>query len=198
MRVVKRGKMLRLRKSNQLQAGNSIEEIIEFCEGYREDLIMYCQQLFDFDSETTKDCVQETYVALTESLMKGIKIHNYKAWLYKVLFRFGEKEVKKKRKRNEYDFFDNEEKDKAIKNALFYTPDYVDNMISDESIAKASFDILNSLTENEKELYYAYYCEHKKLLEIALEFGVSLDAIKKRNERLKRKLEDLADNFEDY
>lgn len=188
-----------LRKKKSLQSEvNSIDEIMETCESYRKDLMMYCQQFFGFDHETTEDCVQEAYVALAESLMKGIKIHNYRAWLYKVVIRYGDKELKKKIKRNEYEFTNNEEKDNVIENSLSYKPNYVDDMISDERISKVSFEILNSLTENEKELYYAYYCERKKLSEIALEFGISLDAVKKRNERLKKKLEELVDNFEDF
>lgn len=177
---------------------NGVDDILEACESYREKLIQYCQNFFGFDRETAADCVQEAYVALVENLKKGIKIHNYRAWLYKVVVRCGDKELKKKIKRNEYEFTNNEKKDKVIENLLSYNPNYVDYMISDERISKVSFDILNSLTENEKELYYAYYCERKKLSEIAIEFGISLDAVKKRNERLKKKLENKVKKFKDF
>lgn len=200
MSVMKRGTMFtRLQKNNQLHTeSNSIEEVIGICEGYRESLVVYCQSYFEFDYDTAADCVQEAYVALSKSLLNGTKINNYKAWLYKVVTNYGNKEIKKRIKRNEYEFIDSEEKEKAIENALSFTPDYVENMISDAKIKKAWLHIVDSLNKDEKTLYFDYYCEHKKLEEIALKLGISIDAVKKRNERLKKKLEDKARKYKDY
>lgn len=188
-----------LQNKNPLQNEiNNIDEVIEICEGYRESLIEYCQSYFEFDYETAADCVQEAYVALSKSLMQGKKIHNYKAWLYKVVTNYGNKEIKKIIKRNEYEFTDSEEKKKVIENTSSFTPDYADEMISDEKIKKAWLEIINSLEKDERTLYFEYYCEHKRLAEIALKLGISIDAVKKRNERLKKKLKTMAGKYKDF
>lgn len=177
---------------------HNIDEVIEICEGYRESLIEYCKSYFKFDYETAADCVQEAYVALSKNLIQGTKIHNYKAWLYKVVTNYGSKEIKKIIKQNEYEFIDSKEKEKSIENASSFTPDYVEEMISDEKIKKAWLEIINSLKKDERTLYIEYYCEHKKLAEIALELGISIDAVKKRNERLKKKLKTMAGKYKNF
>lgn len=175
-----------------------VDKIMESCACYREKLVEHCRLYFGYDYETAADCVQEAYAALIKSLKRGKKIQNYKGWLYKVTLNQKKQEIKKEIKRNEYAFADSDEKERAIENELSYTPDYLDEMISDESIEKAAMQIISSLSGEERKLYFAYYCAHKKLSEIAQEFGISVDAVKKRHERLKKRIEEKVKNFEDF
>jgi RNA polymerase sigma factor (sigma-70 family) len=96
--------------------------------------------------------------------------------------------VKDKIKRNEYNFTDNEEKDKVIENALSYEPDYVESMISDETIDERAMIILSSLNDNEKALYLAHYIDKKNLKEIADDIGISHTAVRQRHVELKKKI----------
>lgn len=175
---------------------NNIDIVFNQCEEYRTQLIKYCCQYSHCDYEDACDCVQSAYASLYENLVNGVKINSHKAWLYKVTINNSKKTIKDKIKRNEYDFFDNEEKDKILENTLQYNPDYVDNMITDNEIEKQAIKIITSLNEEDKNLYLEYYCKNKKLEEIAEDIKISPQALKKRHQRLKEKIRKKAKEFE--
>ena len=156
----------------------SIDKIMEDCERYRKDLIRYCHQFFE------------------ESLNNGIEIKNYKSWLYAVVLNYKNKVMKDKIKRNEFIFTDNEEKDVVIENSKPYNPDYIDQMTTDKIIEEQALHIISQLNPDEKELYILYYWKHKKLKDIAIELNVTHATIRKRHEKLKKKLNSKIKNFE--
>ena len=162
----------------------SIDKIMEDCERYRKDLIRYCHQFFEYEYEYAEDCVQEAYVALLEILNNGVVL-NYK-----------NKVMKDKIKRNEFVFTDNEEKDVVIENSKPYNPDYIDQMTTDKMIEEQALHIISQLNPDEKELYILYYWKHKKLKDIAIELNVTHATIRKRHEKLKKKLNSKIKNFE--
>lgn len=176
----------------------SVEETMNYCEQYREQLIQYCSQYFDYEYEYAEDCVQDAYVALLENLNNGVEIKNYKSWLYAVVLNYKNKTIKDKIKRNEFDFADNEEKDEAIENSKSYNPDYIDQMTTDKMIEEQALHIISQLDPDEKELYISYYWKHKKLKDIATELNVTHDTIRKRHEKLKKKLNKKIKDFENF
>lgn len=184
-------------KNNALTQEN-IDVIMADCEQYRSQLIKYCLQYFECEYEHAEDCVQDAFVALYENLKKGIEIHNYKSWLYSVTLNYKNKAIKDKIKRNEYEFTDNEEKDTTINNAISYNPDYVDSMVSDETIEERAIHIISKLKPDEKKLFKLYYWEHKKLKEIAELLGITYDTVRKRHEKLKKKIIKMIKEYEDY
>ena len=184
-------------KNNALTQEN-IDVIMADCEQYRNQLIKYCLQYFECEYEHAEDCVQDAFVALYENLKKGIEIHNYKSWLYSVTLNYKNKAIKDKIKRNEYEFTDNEEKDTAINNAISYNPDYVDSMVSDDTIEERAIHIISKLKPDEKKLFKLYYWEHKKLKEIAELLGITYDTVRKRHEKLKKKIIKMIKEYEDY
>lgn len=173
-----------------------IDKIINDCEIYRKDLIRYCLQYFEFEYEVAEDCVQEAYVALYESLCSGIEISNYKSWLYKVVLNYKNKTIGDKIKRYEQDFKDSEEKENTINNSLVYEPDYVEQIVTDETIEKRMLIILSALNKNERYLYIAHYHKHKNFKEIAEEMGISHTAARQRHVELKRKIIDMIKEYE--
>ncbi|MGN0527335.1 MAG: RNA polymerase sigma factor [Acutalibacteraceae bacterium] len=185
-------------QKNNALTQESIDAIIVDCEQYRKQLIEYCLQYFECEYEYAEDCVQNAYVALYESLKKGIKINNCKSWLYSVTLNYKNKVIKDKIVRNEYDFTDNEEKDNTINNAISYNPDYIDSMVSDKTIEERAIRIISTLNPNEKKLFKLYYWEHKKLKEIAEILGITYDTVRKRHEKLKKKIIKMIKEFEDY
>ena len=184
-------------KNNALTQEN-IDVIMADCEQYRNQLIKYCLQYFECEYEHAEDCVQDAFVALYENLKKGIEIHNYKSWLYSVTLNYKNKAIKDKIKRNEYEFTDNEEKDTTINNAISYNPDYVDSMVSDETIEERAIHIISKLKPDEKKLFKLYYWEHEKLKEIAEVLGITYDTVRKRHEKLKKKIIKMIKEYEDY
>lgn len=185
-------------KSKNTDTSMSVEETMNYCEQYREQLIQYCSQYFDYEYEYAEDCVQDAYVALLENLNNGVEIKNYKSWLYAVVLNYKNKTIKDKIKRNEFDFADNEEKDKAIENSKSYNPDYIDQMTTDIMIEEQALHIISQLDPDEKELYISYYWKHKKLKDIATELNVTHDTIRKRHGKLKKKLNEKIKNFKDF
>lgn len=165
-----------------------VNEIMEDSAVYRERLIKHCLLHFDYDRDLAEDCVQEAYLALYDSLTRGVEIGNIRAWLYKVAINYGKKAIKDRLRRNEYDFADNEEKDSIMENVLTYEPDYIDNMISDETVEEIALKIIASLDENDKALFVSRYRDKKTFVEIASELDISSDLARKRHEKLKKKI----------
>lgn len=175
---------------------NNINKIMEDCKIYREKLIQHCQLHFQLGYEDACDCVQDTYVALYENLLKGIKISNYRAWLYQVTMNYNNKIIRDKLKRNEYDFLNNEDKDKAIENNLYYNPDYVDNMVTDETIEKRAVKIVSSLNKDEQNLYIAHYWKQQSFVEISKSLGLDSSTVGKRHAKLKKKILKMIKDYE--
>lgn len=175
---------------------NNINKIMEDCEIYREKLIQHCQLHFQLGYEDACDCVQDTYVALYENLLKGIKISNYRAWLYQVTMNYNNKIIRDKLKRNEYDFLNNGDKDKAIENNLYYNPDYVDNMVTDETIEKRAVKIVSSLNKDEQNLYIAHYWKQQSFVEISKSLGLDSSTVGKRHAKLKKKILKMIKDYE--
>ena len=183
-------------KSKKADSLLSVDEIMNACEQYREQLIQYCSQYFDYEYAYAEDCVQDAYVALLENLNNGIEIKNYKSWLYAVVLNYKNKAIRDKIKRNESDFTDSEEKDTVIQNAISYNPDYIDKLTTDKMIEEQALHIISQLNGDEKELYISYYWKHKKLKDIANDLNITHDTVRKRHEKLKKKLNDKIKEFE--
>lgn len=130
--------------------------------------------------------------------MHGVKISNHKAWLYKVTLNCGKKSVKEKIRRNKYDFEDNEKKEYVLENILQYNPDYIENMVTDKEIEKQAVKIISSLSNEEQILYIEYYCKHRKIKDIAQTTNVSSQTLKKRHQRLKKKINKQIKKFEKF
>ena len=188
--------MKKIKFNNKEQKDKKIENIINDCEQYREQLIRYCQQYFDYDYGTAEDCVQSAYLALVENLSRGIIITNYKSWLYKVVLNLKNKALKDKIKRNEFEFYDNEVKDQVLNNAITYEPDFVENMITDETIEERMMIILSSLNKNEQYLYFAHYRDKKNLKVVAQEMGISHSAARQRHVELIKKIKKMIKEYE--
>ena len=181
--------------SNLIDKDN-ISKIIEDCEIYRKKLIQHCQLHFKLSYEDACDCVQNTYVALYENLLRGIEIRNYRAWLYQVTMNYNNKIIRDKLKRNEYDFLNNEDKDFAIENSLFCNPDYADNMITEETIKERAVKIISSLNKDERGLYIAHYWKGQSFAEIGESLGLDSSTVRKRHAKLKKKILKMIQEYE--
>lgn len=184
------------KNSSEKSIDKSIDKIMEECEQYRKDLSRYCSQFFGFEPEYAEDCVQDAYVALLENLKTGIEIKNYKSWLYKVVLNYKNKAIKDKIKRNQLEFLDNEKKDETLNNVLYYEPDFVENMITDETIEERMLKILSSLNKDEQYLYFAHYHDKKNFKIIAQEMGISHTAARQRHVELTKKIKKIIKEYE--
>lgn len=188
--------IIKLKHKPLFHKKDKIDEIMEECEQYRKDLIRYCSQFFEFEYHYAEDCVQDAYIALYDNLSQGIEISNYKSWLYKVVLNYKNKAIKDKIRRNELDFLDNEEKDQVLNNTLSYEPDFVESMITEETIEERMMIILSSLNKNEQYLYFAHYHDKKNLKIIAQEMGISHTAARQRHVELTKKIKKMINEYE--
>lgn len=174
----------------------NVNKIIEECNAYRQQLIEYCMHYLKV-YEDAQDCVSYAYISLVETLEQGTQIASPKAWLYKVAINKAIRMNKENNRRKENDYQDSSIKDDVIENSVSYDPDYVENMIDDNQIARCAVKIIQSLSDDEYLLYDRYYRKNKKLYEIALELKLSPATVRKRHQRLKEKLRTLVDNAEE-
>ena len=193
-----RGKNLReiLKSNSSPPDSKEIRKAIEECDAYREKLIKHCRLRFDYDRETAEDCVQNAFAALYDNLARGVKIKNPLAWLYQVTLNYSNRELRERIRRREYGFAKSEEKEAVMEKALAYSPDFLENMVSDEAIEDRAMRILSTLNKDEKALYIARYRLGKSFETIALETELSPAAVRKRHERLRKKLMKMIKAFE--
>ena len=71
-------------------------------------------------------------------------------------------------------------------------------MTTDKMIEEQALHIISQLNPDEKELYILYYLKHKKLKDIAIELNVKYDTIRKRHEKLKKKLNSKIKNVNNF
>ena len=179
-----------------MYTAQEIDDIVKSCRGLRKQLIEYCMKyLASF--EDAEDCVSFAFTKLVEELKDGKAITSPKAWLYKVSINEAIRLAREANKRCENLFRDSEYKDAVIEESEVYEPDYLDELIDDERIISCALKIINSLSKDEKELYIKYYVENKLLKDIAGELGLSYTAVRKRSQRLKKKLEQLVNEAEE-
>lgn len=174
-----------------------VDQIMKDSAVYRERLIKHCLLHLDCNRDMAEDCVQEAYLALYDSLSRGTEIGNIRAWLYQVTINYGKKAIRDKLRRSEYDFSDNEEKDSIMENTLTYNPDYVENMISDETIEERALKIIASLDESDKALFISRYRDKKTFVNIAAELNISSELARKRHEKLKKNILQKIKAYED-
>lgn len=174
---------------------SEINEVVNRCEEYRGRLVNYCLRTFSFDYATAQDIVQNAYVALYENLLKGVEIENYRAWMYRVTFYFANKVAKDVKRRNECELTDDIEIGDDTSSLSLEDKINYKEKTSDINTKEAAVRIISSLKKDERELYIMYYCENKKLKDIAEQLNVSDVTVRKRNSRLKHKLKDMIKDF---
>lgn len=133
------------------------------------------------------DVIAETYLALCNTIDKGIEIQNPKAWLYGTL----NNQIKLKyseidRKKKIYIRLEN------VEHELFYNVNFDEKELSQETIEKIKDDVFDELTDTENTLLILIYDRKIKLKEVAEILNTTEVAIKQKHYRLKRKIKNIA------
>lgn len=142
----------------------------------------FCEYKLQSLPDYVDDCVQDVFLALLKALDEGKEIAHSKAYLTKIalnkindLYKSEEKRRKKiiplddVRETTDFDFSLTEE-------------------ISDEEIEKHLQEILNSLSDDEKQLIENFYIKKIRQKELAKEMKISENALRQQVFRLKRKI----------
>lgn len=137
--------------------------------------------------EQTDDCVQECFYILYQHYMKDEDIKNVAGFLYKVADNLIKTQWR-----------ENQKAEKTVQiDALPDTIPAKTDEYSDLDYDLLAEKLLQTLNENEKELYKLKYIDNKSLDEISTELCVNYQAVAKRLSRLRQKVKDLiTEHFE--
>lgn len=174
--------------AEKTEIDDKVIKILEECEPYRELIIKRCIMQYAVGYENANDCVQQAVISLYETITDGKVIENPLAWLHKVSLNNASKVIRDAARERQAMIELSSSAFNIVGNSPIYNPDFLDEMVSDNQIKDESIKILSSLKGNDRRLYYSHYCCNKKIKDISEEAGVSNDAMKKRHERLKKKL----------
>ncbi len=141
----------------------------------------YCSHKLNGSQQDVDDVISEAFLILCNAIDKNTKIENPKAWLY------GTVNNLIKEKYTEI----NEQKNLQVsleRYDLPYEVDYIDKLIKDKDIDTILDEILNALSDDEKNLISLFYedgLSYKKIAEI---YQSNEFAVKQRSYRLKKKI----------
>lgn len=169
-----------------------IDQIKEESGRYREELYHFCLRRVNYNADIAENCIQDTYLTLEEVLKEGnYDILNCHGWLYKVLNNHIKRCLKEKHTRSYYevpvDDFCKAENDNVIT-----IPDPNADIVAEVENRELKRFVLEKATEllnaDEKNLVIDFYLNNNTLVEIAKKEKKSVNSLKKRNQRLKKKL----------
>lgn len=166
------------------------QQSMELCEilwnEYEPVLRKICQKKLSGHPSEIDDVIGDTFLALCNTINKGMDIENYEAWLKGTLNnRIRKKYTELDRKKRRFIHID------SIEQELYYIVDYDEIELSDSEIEELKNEIYTQLESNEKALLILMYTKRLKQAEIAEKMNISQAAVRQRLYRLKNKIRHL-------
>lgn len=160
----------------------NIEQFFNDCyEQYYQSLFKYCRVRLGEFSEHAEDCVQDAFVILQRKLNEGETIEQPRAFLYRTADNFVKRTAEhyiKERTRTV---------DLSQVESVSVAPEISDDFDYD----RLAQILLETLTQQEQELYILKYVRRKSLKEIAEMLDIQPTAVAKRVSRLRQRIKDL-------
>ncbi len=150
----------------------------DISDAYYDDIYKYCRKRVDNEPDAY-DLTQEVFLALNQ-YYSAIDQNRVRQWLYKTAHNIVVDYHKMKKRCTVVSLSDHE-------NEAEGTPYTFDN-ISDEMIDNYKTEILDNLSDTEKELYEIVYHRKTAYSELACKYGISEATLRKRISRLHIKI----------
>lgn len=160
------------------------EELTRITENNYDSLYRFCRSRVRTDHDAF-DIVQEVFAALIEAYPKMKNEKAVQKWLYSTAHNKIVDYYKYMAKEAENRTLDNISDENL---GLFYE---MTEDISEEEIQSIKQEILDLLSDDEKKLYYEAVVLKHKPEALAVEYEITLDAMYKRIERLKKKIKQI-------
>lgn len=159
----------------------------EYYAEYNVYVTRFCRGKLSDRLDDADDCAQDAFRVLFEEMKKSGDVNNVKAFLLITASNFINEKLKDLDLHRRHDTPLDEVKDTAS-----YTPDFLNENISDEEILLAKDEILSSLSEKEFKLFNENNRSNKETYkttrEIAREYSISEDAARQRCFVLRQKV----------
>ncbi len=169
-----------------IDAESDIELISTLYEQYYFFLYRYALPKVDFDKDAAANCAYTVFDVATKNIDK-LRCHkNIGGWMMQTLKNIISDYYKTQRRR-------------ATKEAIYsgMTTKYdlsfelwPDNIFSDSDIQEIKHDIMDLLSDSEKQIYQLFYMENKSIKDISETLCISEGATKMRLMRLRNKIHD--------
>ena len=137
------------------------------------------------NEEQADDCVQQSFFILYEHYMKGEDIKNVAGFLYKIADNLIKTQWRENQRAENIVQIDGLSDSIPAKEDAYSDLDY-------DALAQK---LLETLNDNEKELYKLKYIENKSIEEISKEADMSYQAVAKRLSRLRQKVKELITEY---
>lgn len=149
---------------------------------YSNPLLRYCATIL-CNTEEAKDVVQETFIKVYEKRKRFDPETSISSWLYRIAYTTAIDAIRKRQRR-------------AKLASLIQIKNKEES--GHDGISEPLYSILLSLSVKERTLLYGRVLENKPYKELALILNSSETALRKRYERLMRKLAERADQGDPY
>ncbi len=166
----------------------------EICEKYYKDVFRYL--VFTLKNEdAASDVIQDTFVVVYKNIKKIYNHKNQGGYIFRTA-----QNIAKNYKKELYKKLI---KEINIDDGIIEIRDYnsdIDKVI-DSKINEYEYitDIIDSLSDEDKQLYSMYYIEHKSMKDIAYVLDIEYTALRMKYVRLRRKIKEMVkDTAEKY
>ena len=169
---------------------NSKKELEKVSEEYYMPIYKYCNIRLESGKSYSYDITNEVFVLLCEK-WDSLRKENIRAWLYRTADNMIKEFLRKHRtqmKKIKYI----EDLDDYTADNLTYEQNFddTDDKSNDEDTEIYKNEILNALSDEEKELFHMFYTKKLSYEEICGKLNISKENLKKRLYRFRKKITD--------
>lgn len=166
----------------------------EICEKYYKDVFKYLAFTLK-NEDRANDAIQDTFIVIYKNIKKVYNHENPGGFIFKTAQNIA-KNYKKELYKRLIKEINIDDSIIEIKNSNLNIERAMDSKINEYEYIT---DIIDSLSNEDKELYNMYYIEHKSMKEIGNSLGIEYTALRMRYVRLRKKIKKLVkDTAEKY
>jgi len=157
----------------------------EIYHAHSETVKQFCAFKLYRQPERQKDCFQDTFRILFETLLKNEEIKNPKAWLLGTAGNLTKAHYAETTREGS-EVHISQEQDLTV------TYDFLNEMVTDQMIQNRAQQMIDSLSDEERILYQRIYVDDARKGQVAKELGITENYLHQKLFRLKQKLRVLA------
>lgn len=167
----------------------------DLCNQHYSRIYSFCKKILNgYNSDFAEECTQNTFLEATKQITK-LKTHpNIEGWLYTTSRNQINSLLRKQYVIRKYE----EILDEEAYDSLATSDSNIEKLFEEDiNIEQLVFEVLEFLSDQERELYNAYYKEHLQIIELAAKYNITTTAVTTRIYRLKKKIKSIVHTYLD-